>query len=132
MNDFDPSRPKRRPFQFNVRTLLIVVLVLGAFFGWLGGRLQRARKNRLAVAQVHKVEVEVAKSGGTVQVERQQSRNWLEGLLGDPGIVAVVAVHGQAMATTGPVYSFGDAGLKHLNRAWPVRRSTSRSGPLPR
>ena len=42
MNDSDPHKPKRCRYQLRVRMLLIAVLVLGVFFGWLGSRLQRA------------------------------------------------------------------------------------------
>jgi hypothetical protein len=50
MTDSDPPKPKGRWYQFRLRTLLLVRLVLGVLFGWIGSRLQRARENREAVA----------------------------------------------------------------------------------
>jgi internalin A len=105
MNVSQPSKPERRPFQFSLRSLLLFVAVAGVFFGWLGTGLQRARKNRQAEAELHRVEAEIRSHGGSIVYENAEGPNWLEKLLGDPGVLDVqtVAIH---QAT--------DADLKHL------------------
>ncbi len=90
MNDSVPPKRKRRWFQFRVRTLLIVVLVLGAFFGWLGSRLQSARKNRLAMAELQRVDNSL---GFTLHYHlAEEPPDWLDRLLGDPGVFDVEKV----------------------------------------
>ena len=59
MNDSRPSRRKRRWYQFSLRTLLLFVLVAGMGFGWLGTKLQRARKNRKAAVEVFRLKAEI-------------------------------------------------------------------------
>jgi glucose-6-phosphate dehydrogenase assembly protein OpcA len=69
MNESDSPKPEeRRPFQFSLRTLLIAVLVLGVFFGWLASRLQRAAGHRQAAADVRKTEAEIRRLGGDTDV----------------------------------------------------------------
>ena len=87
VNDSGPPKPKRRWYQFSLRRLLIAVLVLGVFLGWITSRLQRARKNREAVAAVEKVVTAITESGGMVVRRRgRRSPAWLEDLFDDPEI----------------------------------------------
>ena len=105
MNDCRPPKPRLRWYQFSVRTLLIVVLVLGVFFGWLGSRLQRAARHRQMAAELHGVKAEVESLGGRIYAYTDRPPNWLDKLLGDPGVFDVQTVTmGQA----------ADADLKHL------------------
>jgi hypothetical protein len=111
MNDSRPQQPERRWNRFRLRTLLALLLVAGTGFGWLGAKLQRAGKNRVAMAEVHKVQAELRRSGAgpvEVEIEPLQSPNWLGRLLGDPGGFARVAVYGNASLW------FRDSHLKHL------------------
>ena len=41
MNDFRPPRPKRRWYQFRLRTLLLFVLIAGVGLGLYGRKLQK-------------------------------------------------------------------------------------------
>jgi len=87
--------------------LVIVVLVLGVFFGWLGSRLQRARRDRQAVAEVERVKAEIERLGGHFSYGfAEESPSLLEKLLGDPRIFEVYKVVIQSRV--------GDAGLENL------------------
>jgi len=103
MSDSEPPKPERHPFRFSLRTLLILVLVLGVFFGWLGTRLKRARENRLAEAKIRSVNA----SGGLAVFysHAKGSPNWLERMLGDPGVISVQKVTTRRHT---------ENGLKHL------------------
>ena len=46
------DHPNRRWFQFRLRTLLIVVLVLSLPLSWFAVRMERARRQRAAVEAV--------------------------------------------------------------------------------
>ena len=52
MNDSRPPKPRHRWYQFSLRTLLVFVAVGGIGLGWLGVRLQRARKQKEAVEAI--------------------------------------------------------------------------------
>jgi len=53
------SKPKRRWFQFGLRTLLLAMLVAGVGFGWLARELQIARNRRAAVIELDRMKVYV-------------------------------------------------------------------------
>ena len=82
-----PPKPKRRWYQFGLRTLLLVMLVSCFAFAWIGVRLQRASENRDRVAAVEKPVAEIEKLGVMVVKEYEQLRSptWLEALFDDPG-----------------------------------------------
>ena len=47
-----PVKAKRRWLQFSLRTLMVLMLVLGCGFGWFARKLQQARMQREAVAAI--------------------------------------------------------------------------------
>ena len=88
MNDFDSPKPKRRWYQFSLRTLMLLVLAVGMVFGWIGIRMRRAHTNRESVAEVRKTLAEiqamdgaspfVSKRGITLLSEKRRSATWLD------------------------------------------------------
>ena len=118
-----PPKPKRRWYQFSMRTLLLVMLVFCLTVGWVGSRMYRAKQNRERVAAVEDAVVAIEKLGGEVTsayVERRP-QTWLETQFDDPGspgdpvrVLEVRHVDLQQMVTT-------DAGLEHLSRLESVR-----------
>ena len=49
-----PSTAKHRRFQFSLRTLLVFVLMVALACSWLATRLLRAKRQRMAVAEIRK------------------------------------------------------------------------------
>jgi len=45
-------KPKRRWYQFSLRTLLVVVLVLSPFFAWVGWELEKTRREQAVVGTI--------------------------------------------------------------------------------
>lgn len=73
---------KRRRLSFSLRAFFTIVLLFGVAFGWLGNRLQKAKRQRESVVAVEKL-------GGRVMYEYQednwdvpQGPEWLRNLLG--------------------------------------------------
>jgi len=56
MPDSSNSRPKRRWFQFGLRTFLVIVVVVGCVGSWLGSHVNRARQEEEAVRRLQSVE----------------------------------------------------------------------------
>jgi hypothetical protein len=52
-------KPRRRWWQFSLRTLMVAMLVLGVLFGLFAIRLERARRQAAAVATIRSVGGEV-------------------------------------------------------------------------
>ena len=110
-------KPKRRWYQFSLRTLIAVTLLSCVVFGgWLQFMRNRAAENRERVAAVEKAVAEFDKLGGRVHSEYEVLRNatWLEKLFDDPGgpddPVEVLDVRFVDLRGT----SVTDAGLEHL------------------
>jgi Leucine rich repeat len=109
---FDPSKAappkrKRRWFQFSLRSLLIVTMIVAVGSGWLGRKIERKRIEREAVAGIEA-------SGGSVWYDYQQGQFsepsgpvWLRGLLGNDFFSEVVKAH--LVGNT-----IGDAGLANV------------------
>jgi len=117
------SKPKRRWYQFSMRTLLVVMLVFCLGVGWAGARMQRAQENRERVAAVVTAVTEIEKLGGMISSGYEDSathqdlrpQTWLETLFDDPGSrddpVGVLEVMEVSFAFTDDIT---DAGLEHL------------------
>ena len=87
------SPRKRRWLSFSVKTLLLLVLVSGVAFGWLGMRLRKAGLQRESVTTIEQL-------GGQVRYEYQEDKwdkpsgpEWLRDLLGRHFFDRVVAVY---------------------------------------
>ena len=78
----NPSKPRRRWFQYSLRTLLVLVTVLCVFCVWLGLVSERARKQREAVAAIEAM-------GGVVYYDYQVDSS---GTLLPKGILTYLAV----------------------------------------
>ena len=73
-----PITPKarRRWLQFSLRTLMVLVLIIGAGLGWVGMKLRRARAQREDVGEIEKL-------GGTVLYDRPfRQSDWQRDLFG--------------------------------------------------
>ena len=94
----DKPPPKRRWFQFSLRTLLVFVLSASIGMSWLAVRLQRAKRQKEAVEAI-------VKSGGIVRYDYQYDASgneirgaklpgavWLRKCLGDDFFTTVVGV----------------------------------------
>ena len=105
--------PKRRWFQFRLRTLLIVVLVLSLSLSWFATRLERARRQREAVEAIQKW-------SDTVSYEPTgpSAPDWACAILGYDFFIDVVNV------SVGP--GFGDDEAKYL-KGLPKLRALSLS-----
>jgi hypothetical protein len=105
-----PNSPprKRRWLQFSLRTLLIVMLVVGAICGWIGNRLQRARHQEQVVEQLTKLGASVCYDFEWEEfgedplaftlLDFESPRTppgpkWLRSLVGDDCFRRVVGVH---------------------------------------
>ena len=101
-------RPRRRWLQFSLRTLLVVMLVLGCGLAWFAREVEREWAQREAAVTIRKMggRVEyVAVSGGMIPT----AVAWLGGLIDHDlsGYVASVSLKGTRVS---------DAGLVHLQR----------------
>jgi hypothetical protein len=92
------SLRRHRWLSFSVKTLLLLVLVSSVAFAWMGMRLQKARRQREAVATIEQL-------GGQVRYEYQEDKwdqpsgpEWLRDLLGRHVFDRVVRVE---FSTTG-------------------------------
>ena len=92
-------KPRRRWYQFTLRTLLVVVTLAGCGFAWLGIKVRNARQQQAEVAAV-------ARAGGSVIYDYQfvvpgnaiagvtpPGPVWLHRLLGDDCFQTVVEVN---------------------------------------
>ena len=59
MNDSkDKPKPRRRWFQFSLRTLLIVVTLSAGVLGWVGWKMEQGRRQRVVIVWLEKMEAE--------------------------------------------------------------------------
>ena len=91
-NQMTSTLPKRRWFQFRLRTLLIAILVLSLPLSWFAMRMEKARRQREAVVAIRWLEGTAYyewefKSGGT-----QPSSTWWRNVLGHDYFDKVVLV----------------------------------------
>jgi hypothetical protein len=104
-------KPKRRWFQFSLRTLLIFVLLVSIGMSWLGVKMELARRQREAVEAIEK-------AGGRVTYDSQvdapffdplaepPAPKWVRPILGDDFFCDVTRVQVGG--------SFGDHEASHL------------------
>ena len=64
-----PTRPRRRWYQFSLRTLLIVVTLSAVPLGWVGWEIQQRRSERAVIAWVEKM-------GGDVGFKHVEATSW--------------------------------------------------------
>jgi hypothetical protein len=79
------AKPKLRWFQFNLRALLLVVTLCAIPCSWLAVKMQQARREREAAAQIEKL-------GGEVVWSEPSGPAWLRSLLGGDLFQAVEVV----------------------------------------
>ena len=97
-----PSKPKRRWFQFSLRTLLLMMLVFGCGLGWVASERQKNAKLHADIVAIRDLDGHVAIEG------RKAGRPaWLHWLLGDDSFRNVTAVSLTSTEIT-------DAGLEHF------------------
>ena len=97
MNTAQP-KPRRRWYQFRLRTLLVVVTLAGCGLGWLGIKVLEARQQQAAVAAIENLgghvryDYEFTTIGGRELVDEPPRPAWLRALLGDDFFRSVVEV----------------------------------------
>ena len=103
------SKRRRRWFQFSLRTLLVLFLLACIGMGWIGVKIQQARRGREAAAAIERLGGKVFWSNAD-SPEESGGWAWLRKLLGDDLLVHPddVVIHSRAQVIT-------DAGLEHLN-----------------
>ena len=88
--EFKLQNSKRRRFQFRLRTLFILTVIVAVPCAWLGPKIQRKAKERAAVR-------EIEKAGGFVVYDdekgEQNGPTWLRELLGEQFFNDVVFVY---------------------------------------
>jgi hypothetical protein len=82
----DAIQPKRRWYQFGLRTFFLGVLVIAIGCGWFAVKLQSARKQRMAVATIREW-------GGDIDYSSSPAPDWLMQLLGEDFFCTVTKVH---------------------------------------
>jgi len=134
MNDSRPPKPKRRWYQFRLRTLLVVTLVLAVGLSWIAVKLQQARRQRKAVQAICQLGGAVGYDfdivGGTYRprYEEPAGTAWLSRVdlvsdvlavsLSGPSVHNEDLVHLESLPKLESLHLGGtqvtDAGLKHL------------------
>ena len=110
------ERPKRRWYQFSLRTLLVFVLLVSIGLSWFALKLQQARKQREAVRVIEKLGGEVEYDYElheqlSMQPPEPTQPAWLRGLLGIDFFADVACVSWSGLGI-GPGAT--GAGLEHL------------------
>ncbi len=127
--------PKRRWFQFRLRTLFVLVGVLCVSFSWLGWKLEQKRQERAAVASIWDLGgVALYDWEGIISPSIPPGPSWLHRFLGDDFFAHVAMgdlhqdgrraggdlVHVEARVGLERLFVNGaevtDAGLSHLGR----------------
>ena len=117
----DP-KPRRRRFQYSLRTLLIVMLLVGSGLGWFSHKLQQARRQRVAVTGITNL-------SGVVGFDDEPANfaagppsspvpQWLRNLLGDDFFRTAVSV-----------VAFNDGSLESAKELTELRRLDFVGGP---
>ncbi len=97
-----PPKPSRRWYQFTLRTLLIVVTLVGCGFAWFGLKVRESHRQEAAVAAIERL-------GGRVFYDAEPPGSGLvRALLGDEFFRNVRQVDLE-------IYAVDDADLEHLH-----------------
>ena len=99
-------KPRRRWLQFSLRTLMVLMLVIGCGFGWLAYQIKQARQQREAANVIEKLGGTIdwhPTSGGMIETAMARAGK----LLGQDLLVDVRSVYLDNTPVT-------DAGLEHL------------------
>jgi hypothetical protein len=112
------AKPKRRWYQFSLRTLLVVMTLASCFLGWLTYERNTVRKRAVAIATIQEL-------GGIVKFDRAQPfrPHWLRPLLGDNSPGEVVEVNMQAA-------KIRDADLAHVARMTKLKQLYLYNSPI--
>jgi Leucine-rich repeat (LRR) protein len=104
-------KPKRRWFQFSLRTLLVFVLLVSIGLSWFGVKMQKARRQKEAVKAIEKAGGEVLYDYGLGApfADEPSVPKWARALLGDDFFLDVVGVWGN-------LRDFGDDKATYLKR----------------
>jgi len=95
---------KRRWFQFSLRTMLILMLLFGGVFSWLGLEVKRGLEQRHAVQAIQALGGQLLFTDASSFAQRNK---WLRSLVGDEAVLDVwVVAFGSTHVT--------DEGLVHL------------------
>jgi hypothetical protein len=118
MNNPAP-KPRRRWYQFSLRTLLIVVTLSALPLGWVGSKLVQRRREQPVIAWVEKL-------GGTVSFEDVEDLNWWEGAAAWFGqnVKWVHLAHAQ-VSDLSPLAELKNLELLDLNRPQTTSRVTN-------
>lgn len=101
---------KRKPFQFSLRTLLIVVLTLGVLLGWISAKLNQCRRQLAAVSEIEGL-------GGAVLFEFEEGWDFGEHPEG-PGTKRRVLGGGKAAGTVKEIYLRPKTSTKLSRATW--------------
>ena len=96
-----PKSPARklRWFQYSLRSLFLLTLVVSLVMGWVAPRMKRTRQEDEAVEEIKKLhgqvqyDYEVRQSGNPPLDEEPPGPAWLRNLLGENFFATVVKVH---------------------------------------
>jgi len=92
------DKPKRRWFQFRLRTLLIVIALLATALGWLGWQLRFIRSRRMAMDETRKWAVETNQMRRALpywtEVRDPEEIPWYRRALGDATVARVLIING--------------------------------------
>lgn len=82
--------PHRRWRQLSLRTLMLLMLLSGCGFGWLGREIQRARRERKAIAAMRFGDAKYSPISGAIP---RAALTWLGDLMGEDLSVQVTSVN---------------------------------------
>jgi Leucine Rich repeat len=127
-NTAEPQKPRRRWFQFSLRTLLILVVVVGVAGGWLGRVIERSLKAQeaadehmkaLLASEVIAVKIQSATGAFAIPCDRLKSPNdihvnFRRAKAADSALLAI-ASHPQVGELVLEGTDLTDAGMKHIS-----------------
>lgn len=112
------QKPKRRWFRYSLRTLLLLVGVAGAGFGWLGYKVRQIQQQKGAIEAINKLggrvhyDCHVDSDGNLIDFPTPVGPVWLRKLMGDESLGNVVGVN----LSDAKVIGDGPSQLQGLNQ----------------